>query len=264
MKKMCFIIWSLLNFLTACVPLQQVENTQVRTQGSDSMVFIPAGSFMMGSEIGYSKESPVHEVSLEAFWIDQTEVTNAMYAHCVAAGGCNQPPHVDNVDYRYTDPAYADYPIVFVSWQDARDYCEWFGARLPSEAEWEYAARGGLEGAIYPWGDETPICEDGAINGASFSGCDERDTHPIGSYSPNGYGLYDMAGNVWEWTSSLLKPYPYNANDGREDLSAQGYRIFRGGGYWQDENGLRVSARGYLSTEFPAYGYLGFRCAKSP
>jgi len=124
------------------------------------MAWIPAGTFMMGSKYG-DDELPIHEVFLDRYAIDVYEVTNERYKECVTAGACNKP----GGSY-YGNAQYDDHPVVYVSWNDAEAYCEWRGARLPSEAEWEKAARGGLEGKLYPWGDEEPTCQKGAKNGA--------------------------------------------------------------------------------------------------
>ena len=219
---------------------------------------IPSGSFMMGSESGAGDEQPVREVTVDAFWMDQSEATNAMYARCVEAGACSPPSSTGN----YANDAYADHPVVYVDWNKAQTYCEWAGGRLPTEAEWEYAARGGLEGATYPWGDETPVCEVGVENGASFTNCSDRGTRPVGSYAPNGYGLYDMAGNVWEWVSSEYKAYPYDAGDGREDLTTNVSRGLRGGSWLNYEYNLRVA---YRNGDTPSLtdDLIGFRCSRS-
>jgi formylglycine-generating enzyme required for sulfatase activity len=156
------------------------------------MAFVPGGTFQMGSEeedaLANDDEFPRHSVTLDSFWIDQTEVTNAQYALCVAEGECEESAYAD--DSRYNGD---DYPVVGVSWYDANDYCTWADARLPTEAEWEYAARG-EEGYIYPWGNDAPTCEF-----AQFYGC-PKDTIPVGSLTDGAswVGAMDMAGNAWE------------------------------------------------------------------
>jgi formylglycine-generating enzyme required for sulfatase activity/predicted Ser/Thr protein kinase len=217
------------------------------------MALIPADSFLMGSDTGPADEQPVHEVSLDAFYMDAYEVTSERYAQCVAAGACSASDCSSE----------ANHPVLCADWNQAQAYCAWIGGRLPTEAEWEFAARGGLEGKLYPWGDDSPVCQAGATNGGNFADCGNGDAIAVGSYAPNGYGLYDMAGNVWEWTSSLYQPYPYNAQDGREDLSASGSRVLRGGGWSYFANALRVA---YRSSFDPAgrNDVIGFRCAFSP
>jgi serine/threonine-protein kinase len=254
-------------------------------------VYIPAGSFKMGNreEImlaecqkyrrdclsGFYREmEPMHIVTLEAFWIDRTEVTNAMYALCVKDGHCRQPDDFilfDQPDY-YDLPEFANYPVLDVTWEDARAYCAWAGRRLPTEAEWEKAARG-TDGRLYPWGNEQ-------VTGNRDNFCDVncqrsyQDTRlndgyavtaPVGSY-PDGaspYGVLDMAGNLREWTSSLYLPYPYRSDDGREELTVGGYRVVRGG-HWDGTTDFGLSA--YRFEDRPEYhsSCVGFRCASSP
>jgi formylglycine-generating enzyme required for sulfatase activity len=230
------------------------------------MVLVPAGPFQMGSNQGDSDEQPVHEVTLAAFYIDQYEVTNAQYRRCVEAGGCNLPSKIDH--YRLS--SYVDHPVVYVTWYQAQMYCEWRGVRLPTEAEWEKAARG-TDGRIYPWGD--------TFDGNRLNFCDKfcglkdrsiaeyddgyTETAPIGSF-PNGvspYNVYDMAGNVWEWVQSKYNTYPYQADDGRESLEGTNNRVFRGGSYLHAEFENRtVRRRGdYNPNTF--FRDLGFRCA---
>jgi formylglycine-generating enzyme required for sulfatase activity len=215
------------------------------------MVLIPAGAFKMGSNDGRVYEKPVHTVVLDDYYIDQYEVTNARYARCVDSGSCIRP----NGNY-YADVAYENHPIVNVTWYDAMNYCEWRNARLPTEAEWEKAARGGLSGEPYPWGNSISCMK------ANYSTCIVN-TAPVGSYSPNGYDLYDMVGNVREWTSSLYQNYPYDETDGRENMQTDGLRVVRGGGWSDVKNYLRVSLRyGYIPSI--TLDYRGFRCARSP
>jgi formylglycine-generating enzyme required for sulfatase activity len=241
------------------------------------MSLIPAGIFSMGTDVekamvvcqntmgicepdSFSHEEPSHAVSLDAFWIDKTEVTNAMYAECVEAGICPLPEHPE---YHFNDPAQIDHPVMEVSWYDAETYCKWIGARLPTEAEWEYAARGGLEGAYYPWGDTPPVCKKGTGNGANSSYCGLEDSLPVGSFAPNGYGLYDMAGNVWEWVADWDGDYnllsPINNPIGPEKGT---HRVLRGGSWDFDPIDMGVSARiGDVPT---SHGYdAGFRCANN-
>ncbi len=181
------------------------------------MVLILGGIFQMGSQNGRSNEAPVHNIYLDAFYMDVFEVTNGSYFECVAAGECQPPTAIRSHtrDSYYGNPQYSDYPVIYVTWEMARTYCEWRGGELPSEAQWEKAARGGLQEMDYPWGNERPICKQGAKNGANSYGCTTEDTERIGRYFPNGYGLYDMAGNVFEWIkdwysdsySNVLNPF---------------------------------------------------------
>jgi formylglycine-generating enzyme required for sulfatase activity len=204
---------------------------------------------------------PIQKVSLDAFWIDQTEVTNDMYAKCVADGACEEPTKKrsrTHSDY-YDNPEFGNYPVIYVEWVMAKAYCEWVDRRLPTEAEWEKAARGD-DGRVYPWGDESP--NENLLNYNANIG----DTTGVGTY-PNGksiYGALDMAGNVYEWVSSVDQPYPYNAEDGREDLDSTRGRGLRGAS-WNDSEKVVYSANRYF---FGPTGYsldiLGFRCSRSP
>jgi len=182
-------------------PSFEIDSSAIRLQDGMEMVYIPTGEFYMGSDDGQPNERLVHVVHLDAFWNDQTEVTISMYKKCTDSGVCRLPSDDANYRSRHFDtPLESDYPITNISWQDAKSYCEWVESRLPTEAEWEKAARGGLEDKRYPWGDELPSCEEGAVNGIGGEAlC--KDVSPVGSFAKNGYGLYDMAGNVWEWVS---------------------------------------------------------------
>ena len=231
----------------------QLGDTWTRTTDGMVMSYIPAGEFQMGSEDGDDDEKPVHTVYLDGFWIDQTEVTNAMYAACVETGRCEEPS-----DRTYLDnSAYANHPVMYVDWEGASNYCEKVGARLPTEAEWEKAARG-TDGRTYPWGDGIDCSK------ASYYDC-VSSTTTVGNYkrgvSP--YGLYDMVGNAWEWTSTLWKSYPYDATDGREDLGASGLRVLRGGSWntgYIDTNALRSAYRHWNDPSTES-SLNGFRCA---
>ncbi|MEW5873507.1 MAG: SUMF1/EgtB/PvdO family nonheme iron enzyme [Chloroflexota bacterium] len=232
------------------------------------MVLIPAGEFQMGSESGSSDERPVHTVYLDAYSIDVYEVTNARYAECVAVGSCEPPTASKSLTRSsyYGSSQYADYPVIYVTWEMADAYCQWRGGRLPTEAEWEKVARGGLEGAQYPWGDEAPTCERANYWG-KVGGC-IGDTSRVGSYAPNGYGLYDMAGNVWEWVQDWYSETFYGSSPRDNPMgSASGqYRVLRGGSWYFNESDLRSAYRtGYGHGDGNLDG--GFRCVatvKSP
>jgi formylglycine-generating enzyme required for sulfatase activity len=230
------------------------------------LVEVPAGEFMMSSE-EYDDEKPVHKVDLDTFYVARYPVTNAQWARFVAATGHKPPKHwPDGVC-----PAdKATHPVVYVNWHDARAYAEWAGLQLLSEAQWEKAARGGLQipdpqnpgervdnpnpRRRYPWGDKFDKSECNVYE----SGI--RDTTPVGRYSPDGdsaYGVADMAGNVWEWTRSLYKKYPYQADDGREDVKASGRRVLRGGSFYLSRRYARCS---YRRGRHPDFVWSGHGC----
>jgi formylglycine-generating enzyme required for sulfatase activity len=222
------------------------------------MVFVPAGEFLMGNNDMHPDEQPAHKVYLDAFWIDKTEVTNAQYKAFMEATG-HEPPDYES----WENPLFnlPDQPVVGVTWFDARDFCQWAGKRLPTEAEWEKAARG-TDGRIYPWGNEFNELdlEQEYVN--FFTKRLGRANY-VGSY-PKGaspYGALDMAGNVYEWTNSLYQPYPYNKTDGREDLQAPGQRSVRGGSWYSVKSSLRMAQRLKLAPDFFDHT-IGFRCAK--
>jgi iron(II)-dependent oxidoreductase len=226
----------------------------------------------MGNNTGPADERPAHQVHLSAFAIDRTAVTNAQFAAFLnAVGPVNAHGErlfdVDDRDARMhrvgglwiADPGFADHPVVEVSWPGGRDYCVWQGKRLPTEAAWEKAARG-TDGRMYPWGESPPHRTLAQFN----AGWNE--TVPVGSF-PNGaspYGVLDLAGNVWEWTSSAYVPYPYQGGDGREDLAAGPVRTTRGGGHDSPPEELTTTQRGRnLSRNFRAgHHNIGFRCAR--
>jgi len=151
-----------------------------------------------------------------------------------------------------------------VNWEQANTYCEWRGDRLPSEAEWEKAARGGLEGMLFSWGDDFPVCTVGAKNGAQFGSCMPSDTVSVGSFSPNGYGLYDMAGNVWEWVNDWYQAdyYSFSPTSDPPGPFNGTVKVLRGGGWFYDWVYSRAASR---ITGEPGYrnDSIGFRCAVS-
>ena len=223
-----------------------------KSSAYEGMVLIPAGSFQMGSNDGESDEKPVHTVQISSFYMDKYEVTNGDYKKCVDAGSCLAPESDKNytrIRY-YGDSWYDNHPVIWVDWNQAKAYCEWKQGRLPTEAEWEYAARGGLSGARYPNGDSI----------ANYSG---SDTVKVGSYSPNGYGLYDMAGNISEWVSDWWDENYYQNSPPRDPQGPSNgeYRVVRGGSFSSYSDALRVS---YRYRDYATYGYYygGFRCAR--
>ena len=227
------------------------------------MVLVSSGEFLMGSNFGGNEEQPEHTVSQSAFYIDAYEVTNSRYAQCVSEGACD-PPTQFNSSTRssyYGNPEFADFPVVMVTWNMAQEYCSWRGASLPTEAQWEKAARG-TDIRIFPWPGEEADC-----SLANFwnnePGC-QRDTAAVGSY-PTGvspYGLFDMAGNVWEWVSDFFSPN-YYASSPAEDPTGPGeaeYRVVRGGSFSGGMGQIRVTTRG-RNLPGNGYNYVGFRCA---
>jgi len=183
-----------------------------------------------------------------------------MYAECVAGGAC-EPPQETKFYTRssyYSDSQYADYPVIYVDWNQAYDYCQWAGERLLSEAEWEKAARG-TDGKTYPWREGIDC------NKANYGECDVGGTAAVGSYPQCAslYGALDMAGNVWEWTSSLWKDYPYDAKDGREDLHSRDARVLWGGAFDNTQRYVRCACPNGLNP-YNRVVYSGFRVWVSP
>jgi formylglycine-generating enzyme required for sulfatase activity len=306
------------------------------------MVWIPGGTFVMGDEHGQPDEVPAHEVTLDGFWMDRTEVTNAQFQAFVDATGYvtvaertpqredfrGQVPdvaaipaenlvagsicfnekfdrrsltkdhplwpyqvwsYVKGANWRHPEGPGSNvegrlqHPVVHVAWDDAVAYGKWAGKRLPTEAEWEYAARGGLAGAVYPWGNELDRSGKWLLNiwQGEFPETNEvrdgfKGTAAVGSFPANGYGLFDMSGNVWEWCHDLYRPdyYRYSPqrnppgpNDSFDPLEP-GYvkRVQRGGSFLCSDNycrGYRVAAR-MKGTPDSGTFHAGFRCVRSP
>lgn len=236
------------------------------------MVSVPAGLFLMGSNNGPDDERPQHKVDLGAFLIDRAKVTNGAFALFLNAVGPRGPRgenyfDVDDNDARIhrrdgtwrADPGHERHPVVEVSWPGAVAYCAWLGKRLPTEAEWEKAARG-TDGRKYPWGNDAPD------HTRAHFGAGWNDLRPVGSLvkGASPYGALDMAGNGWEWVSSVYRPYPYQPNDGREDLTAQQVRGTRGGGHDSRASELTTTHRGRHVSRNPRGGHhnISFRCAR--
>jgi formylglycine-generating enzyme required for sulfatase activity len=228
-------------------PVLEFGSTEISPKDGMTLLYVPAGEFTMG------EGSETHKVDLPAFWIDQTEVTNAMFKKCVDAGECTSPSDTNH----FSNSSYANHPVVYVDWKQANAYCSWVDRRLPTEAEWEKAARS-TDGRTYPWGEGIDC------NKANYQSSCVGDTSPVGSYKSGKslYGAYDMAGNVWEWVSSLYKPYPYDASDGREDMSSSDSRVLRGGSWYGSYNVARSADRNRV-TPVNTYFNFGFRCARS-
>jgi formylglycine-generating enzyme required for sulfatase activity len=238
--------------LTAIVP----ASAAAPPPGTTKMVAIPAGSFTMGYDKGMDDEKPPHPVDLPEYWMDITEATNAQFAAFSQATGYQTEAEKSNASRTWRAEYTAgkdDYPVVRVSWNDAIAYCQWAGKRLPTEAEWEKAARG-PDGFIYPWGN---TYDPAKVNGRD-SGL--RTTAPVGSY-PQGvspYGLYDMAGNVREWTADPgYLPYPGNAVS--SPYYGNALRVLRGGGWFDAAADLRTTRRNPTSPSAANWD-IGFRC----
>lgn len=257
------------------------------------MILIPAGEFEMGQNPdtgleecqklfepwpnregkkckrnGFEDEEPVHLVYLDDYYIDKFEVTTADYQLCVEVGACDPPKSSSTYSHEdyYRNPKFADYPVVYISWFDAKSFCEWRGSRLPTEAEWEKSARG-TDGRIYPWGN--------SFDGSIGNFCDRdyefidgfKDNSPVGYY-PEGtspYGVMDLAGNAWEWVADW---YGFNYFSSSPGENPQGppdgsQRVLKGGtrrceGFYD----VRAADRIGWFPEFK-YDYIGFRCAVS-
>ncbi len=227
----------------------------------NEMVLIPAGPFIRGTDHRLPDEGPQHVVDLPAFWIDRYEVTNLQYKKFIDATGRRSPKHFRN---RTFPEGKADHPVTYVSWDDAKAYCEWAGKRLPTDAEWEKAARG-TDGREYPWGDEFDIEKANMpLRWAELG--QFGDTTPVGAFeggvSP--YGVYDMTGNVWEWTASWYQPYPGNTTP--SESYGTRYKTLKGGS-WFDCSFYKcgISAPVYNRSFFAKRtrnDSFGFRCAK--
>lgn len=253
MKTVCvqisllILLFSLGCALHATAPTARQDNQTARD--SAEMILIQGGKYLVGSSDGDYDEQPVHEVLIDPFYIDVHEVTNQQFQMFLEATGHPKPafwhPEIDKPDD----------PVVGVSWYDAVAYAVWVGKRLPTEVEWELAARGGSAGTKYPWGDD-PDCR--YANFKSFG------IAPVKSLKPNNYGLYDLIGNVWEWCSDWYDRTYYSSSKKR---NPQGpvigtHKVLRGGAWYCREDQVRVTNRFYAMPDVSSFNF-GFRCAKS-
>jgi formylglycine-generating enzyme required for sulfatase activity len=248
---------------------------QLHLPGTNDMIFIPAGEFQMGCDPlrndGYicsPNMLPLHTVYLGAYYIETTEVTNAEYKLCEFEGACT-PPYSNSSSSRtsyYNNPIYADYPVIFVDWHQADAYCRWKGGHLPTEAQWEKAARGSSDTRAYPWGDKPPDCLLANFSPVHYDRC-IGDTSQVGSY-PSGassYGVLDMAGNVQEWVYDWYQEDYYSVSPYENPSGPTNgvLKIRRGGSWLNDINYLHVAFRPLYYPWFNNF-HLGFRCAAYP
>ncbi|MDE0016930.1 MAG: SUMF1/EgtB/PvdO family nonheme iron enzyme [Candidatus Poribacteria bacterium] len=247
----------------------------------EGMVLIEAGEFRMGSNQS-DREKPIHSVYVDAFYMDEYEVTNAQYAEFLNAKGKhteagkewyrlgNAFSRIEYISRKYqVKGGYENHPVTMVSWYGAMAYAEWKGKRLPTEAEWEKAARGGLAGLTYPWGNTIDS------NRANYNN-HVKDTTVVGKYAANGYGLYDMTGNVWEWCLDEYNAGFYAISPSQNPLSGANSiqwlldnytgvntsRVLRGGSWGRNATFVRVAYRSYV-TPATSNNYIGFRCARA-
>lgn len=241
------------------------------------LVCVPAGEFLMGAAaedaLAKDHEKPQHQVYVSAFWIDQTEVTNSQFFNCLEAGACQ--PTIYEVKARTyvpyaVDPQYQNYPALLYESEVAAAYCQWAGRRLPTEAEWEKAARG-VDGRLYVWGNAELSCELTGYNTCRYLSPTPRPvgvgTHAVSDYAVGAsvYGALNMAGNVWEWVADWYSPTYYARSPAENPTGpASGeYRVRRGGGNESVEQDMRVTARASGEPEHYFDGQMGFRCAMS-
>lgn len=239
-------------------------STRVRDKDGMVMVYIPPGSFTMGVPV-IPPDSTKHEIYLDAYWIDQTEVTNGMYKKCIQDGFCKPPSMTSSINRSqyYSDKQYNNFPVVNVDWEKAHQYCKWVNGHLPSEAEWEKAYRG-TDGRLFPWGDESPSCELANINIANFRIC-AGDLQEVGKYrkilSP--YGVLDMAGNALEWVNDwynydYFRLSPFSNPQG--PISGEN-KVIRG--YIFVDKYMQIRYQRSNENPYKSFRDVGFRCAIS-
>lgn len=250
------------SFYSESTPATPVNSGYNTSRDDVEMVLIPEGPYLMGTDDknALTSAQPAHEVNLKSFFIDKYEVSNAQYQKCVAAQYCTEPEDNSSAtrsDY-YSNPDYANYPVIHVTWYQASAYCAWAGKRLPTEAEWEKAARG-QDSLLYPWGNELPENIPAQVN--RF---EEGDTVPVDSF-PEGaspYGVFNMEGNVWEWTADQYDAYYYSKSPTNDPQSVTGGNdyVIRGFAWSYPFSRLEIYTRN--SSYILNHSYdLGFRCA---
>ncbi len=292
MTKRLILIFSFLlllacNFLAPRTSPPKINitpiNTQTTTSEKDNMilVYVQEGEFIRGVDADdalreckkyrsncerfwFTDAEPVQSIYLDGFWIDRNEVTNKAYSLCVTAGACNEPikSSSETRPGYYGNPEYDDYPVVYVNWRMASSYCQWAGRRLPTEAEWEKAARG-TDGRTYPWGDEIDCT---LANYFSIGKACVGDTTKVGSY-PKGasiYGALDLVGNVWEWVADSYGENYYFESPNTNPLgpSEGNIRIARGGSWANSGSEIHSYFRHARESDFSDFNF-GFRCAMS-
>ncbi|HXB55824.1 MAG TPA: bifunctional serine/threonine-protein kinase/formylglycine-generating enzyme family protein, partial [Vicinamibacteria bacterium] len=255
---------------TQAAPAPEPRAGEVRQNPKDGLEYVfipPADRFAMGCVSAdrdcYADEKPAHRVHLShGYWLGRTEVPVGAYKRFSTAAG-RPLPTAPPFNAGWTND---EQPIVYMTWADGAAFCEWAGGRLPTEAEWEYAARGGQEGARYPWGNQSPVCREGAPNGAKFDdggACRGSGPERVGSFRPNRFGLYDVSGNVWEWCSDWYAARAYGTTPATDPVgpSSGSERVLRGGALNSNQKGLRVSLRNHLVPVSRSI-YVGLRCAR--
>ncbi len=231
------------------------------------MACIPAGEFLRGSDDGPRDERPSAKVDVDAFYMDINEVTVGDYKECMKAGGCKKAgPNYQG----FSEP---NFPITGVNWFHSSDFCKWKGKRLPTEAEWEKAARG-TDGRKYPWGNEKATCKLAIIKEGEPNGCGRGKIWPVGSRAANQFGLFDMAGNSWEWVNDWYsKSYaacgkecegknPKGPCGGASPCAGHAERLVRGGSWYWDATWATTTRRRPHFPENKPFHHFGFRCAK--
>jgi formylglycine-generating enzyme required for sulfatase activity len=262
----------------ALTPTPSIGSTMTSRIDGMTLVYVPAGKFTMGSIAEasmvicenfnlncspdwFTNQEPPHIVYLDAFWIDKTEVTNGMYAACVQAGKCNASTSTKSYthDDYYGNSQFDNFPVLFVTWENAKDYCVWADRRLPTEAEWEKAARGD-DARLFPWGNDLP--SDDLLNFRHA----RLDTIAVGNIpkdvSP--YGALDMAGNVWEWVADWYGETYYASSPMSNPLGpdAGTKKVVRGGAFGSGTYNVTSTFR-FISSPQETYAWFGFRCAMS-